>query len=281
MENIKNNSSEIAELIISISNAVVHIYEPLKAFVHNILVKEKEKKLIESIISKDFNQILLIIKKKWNQIFSKHCPKKLKTLTNRCIKSRNLAFHQKITTLEDCKRNIETLIELARLISKECEEKVNDAINSNLFETCDSKLAEEIWISLKEEGNKFIKEDRFTEAMASYTRAIQLRPREAVLYSNRAICELRLKMYNEAREDAEDAIEFTNAEDMKQIKHYRLLSEALQELKLFDEAKAACLKGLEMDRRDETLCLRLRNVNSQILLEQTGKIDKKKTTNNN
>ena len=63
----------------------------------------------------------------------------------------------------------------------------------------------ESWKSLKELGNVHVKEGRFNEASIAYTQAIRLDPNQPVLYSNRSIVELRLKMYKEAREDAEDA----------------------------------------------------------------------------
>jgi tetratricopeptide (TPR) repeat protein len=129
----------------------------------------------------------------------------------------------------------------------------------------------EIWHSLKESGNRQVKEGRFTEAIIEYTKAIRIDPNQPVLYSNRAIAELRLKMYKEAREDAENAIEKSNSSSSAEsrIKYYRLLSEALIGLDLLDDAFSACLKGLQLDSRDEVLLLRKRNINSLMIKKQT------------
>ena len=123
------------------------------------------------------------------------------------------------------------------------------------------------WQGLKEQGNAAFRQDQFTEAMNFYTRALALAPQEAVLYSNRALCELRLKKFQLAREDAEDAIEL----DPGQVKYHRLLSESLYNLDLFSEATTSCKAGLELDPRDEVLLLRLRDCESCVSISETDK----------
>ena len=71
------------------------------------------------------------------------------------------------------------------------------------------------WIQRKEEGNAHYKKSEWTEAMNCYTKAIRINPKAAVLYSNRALCEIQLKKFQLAREDAEDALEL----DPKQVDH--------------------------------------------------------------
>ena len=54
------------------------------------------------------------------------------------------------------------------------------------------------WLQLKDDGSEHFKKRRWLEAMNCYTLAIRLKSDEAVLYSNRAICEIQLKkMHNE------------------------------------------------------------------------------------
>jgi len=104
--------------------------------------------------------------------------------------------------------------------SKEKQEK-NQAKNI-------STLVQQEWALLKEEGNQFYKEERWNEAMNCYTRAIHLNQQDAVLYSNRSLCELRLSKFDLAREDIEDAIQL----DPKNVKYFRVLSEVLLEMRL-------------------------------------------------
>lgn len=125
-----------------------------------------------------------------------------------------------------------------------------------------------MWEDIKKKGNEFFAEGRYTEAIAEYSKAIRIDPKQAVLYSNRALAELRLKMYNEAREDAEQAVELSSSSSTpsteQQLKNYRLLSEALLGLDLLAESLSVCQKGLQLDARDPALMLRARNATSML-----------------
>ncbi len=121
---------------------------------------------------------------------------------------------------------------------------------------CSKSAAMQEWEKLKEEGGKFYKASQWAEAIDCYSKAIDLNPSAAVLYSNRALCHLRLSDFARAREDAENAIKF----DSKVIKYYRTLSLALQELKLHRHTAEACKAGLELDPSDEVLLSRLKEI---------------------
>jgi len=125
----------------------------------------------------------------------------------------------------------------------------------------------EDWVSLRQEGNKHYKEERWEEAISYFTRAIHLNQGEAVLYSNRALCELRLSKFDLAREDIEDAIQL----DPKNVKYYRILSEVLLRMKIHEESLEACLQGLTINPRDEVLILRERDCRALIASDQTDK----------
>lgn len=60
--------------------------------------------------------------------------------------------------------------------------------------------------SLKEEGNKCLKEGKYHEAMLHYTHAIKLDPSEYQLYSNRSLTFLKLQQYYYAHQDAKEVI---------------------------------------------------------------------------
>lgn len=112
-------------------------------------------------------------------------------------------------------------------------------------------------------GNDHYFAGRFTEAIGEYTRAIEIDRKQPFLYSNRALAELKLKMYTEARQDAEEAVELSESSSTEQrVKNYRILSEALLGLDLLDESLTICRKGLELDPRDSTLMLRAREINA-------------------
>jgi len=92
-------------------------------------------------------------------------------------------------------------------------EKENQEEKNQVNKPSESTLIHTEWALLKEEGHQFYKEERWDEAMNCYTRAIHLNQQEAVLYSNRALCELRLSKLDLAREDIEDAIQLDRAKD--------------------------------------------------------------------
>lgn len=59
---------------------------------------------------------------------------------------------------------------------------------------------------LKQDGNKLLKEGKTEDALEKYSNAISLSPDEK-LYSNRSLCHLKLKNYENALEDAKKAVE--------------------------------------------------------------------------
>lgn len=48
---------------------------------------------------------------------------------------------------------------------------------------------------LKEEGNAFFREEKYTQALEKYNEALQVGGDSAVLYSNRSACRMKLKKY--------------------------------------------------------------------------------------
>jgi Flp pilus assembly protein TadD len=48
---------------------------------------------------------------------------------------------------------------------------------------------------LKEEGNALFKEHNYTAARSKYTQSLALNGTNAVVYANRALCALKLKLY--------------------------------------------------------------------------------------
>ena len=98
------------------------------------------------------------------------------------------------------------------------------------------------------------------KAINCYTRALDVNPDEAVLYSNRAICEIQLKQFDLARQDAECAIRL----DRKNVKFYRVLAEALMGLEAYEKALEACQQGLKLDPREATLLTRQRECKPKI-----------------
>lgn len=64
----------------------------------------------------------------------------------------------------------------------------------------DDKVAESE--HLKNEGNRLMKEEKYTEAIAMYTKAINIDPRNPIFYCNRSAAWTRLGDYDKSISDA-------------------------------------------------------------------------------
>ncbi|PAA75023.1 hypothetical protein BOX15_Mlig019947g1 [Macrostomum lignano] len=197
----------------------------------------------------DFNTCLQVVETQITKLLpDQSCQDQLLKTMQLARATRNRYSHQDFD-VNRFEHDVECLLKLASLLGlTECREQIMS------FTGCAGTSGED-WEKLKIEGNEHYKNLRCTEAMNCYTGAIHINSTEAVLYSNRALCEIQLRKFDLAREDAEEAIVL----NPQQVKFYRILSEALYDLELYEEAVDACKDGLKIDPRDETLLVRSRD----------------------
>lgn len=69
-------------------------------------------------------------------------------------------------------------------------------------------------VEYKEKGNKLFQSGRYEEALTAYTRAIIKNSTDPSYFTNRALCHLNLKKWNQAEDDCRKALEL----DKKNIK---------------------------------------------------------------
>ncbi|KAF1779218.1 Tetratricopeptide repeat [Phytophthora cactorum] len=199
-------------------------------------------------------------------------------VVQRALMYRNKVSHQSHMTLAQYEAAIATFENLQTLLSAtrplDSNQGAGDQVtlifasSTSIFMTETERgtaVAE-----LKLIGNDYFKEGNYTEAIEAYSQGLVVAPNQAVLYGNRARCYLRLKKFSRAREDAENALEADNYEN---IKYYRLLSETLMGMKDFDEAKEICDQGLELARR---ICAAAKAI--QEATSRKNKAKKKKNT---
>ncbi|MBN3306523.1 SGTA protein, partial [Amia calva] len=101
---------------------------------------------------------------------------------------------------------------------------------------------------LKTEGNDQMKVENFSAAVEFYSKAIEINPRNAVYFCNRAAAYSKLGNYAGAVQDCEQAI----AIDPNYSKAYGRMGLALASLNKHTEAVSYYKKALELDPENET-----------------------------
>ncbi|KRY31356.1 Mitochondrial chaperone BCS1 [Trichinella spiralis] len=94
----------------------------------------------------------------------------------------------------------------------------------------------------KQQGNRYFSAHLYDDAIRCYNRAIVLDPDNATYFTNRALCHLNLKRFENAAQDCRKALEM----DRASVKASFFLGKALIHLEQFDEAAKVLLRALEL-----------------------------------
>ncbi|KAM8810612.1 sperm-associated antigen 1 [Eudromia elegans] len=70
---------------------------------------------------------------------------------------------------------------------------------------------EEKFKTLKNEGNDFVKKGKYEEAVNKYTECMKLNTKECTIYTNRALCYLKLFKYEEAKQDCDHVLQIEDS----------------------------------------------------------------------
>ncbi|XP_033614836.1 sperm-associated antigen 1 [Fukomys damarensis] len=65
---------------------------------------------------------------------------------------------------------------------------------------------EDMFHALREEGNQYAKDSNFEDALSKYTECLQINSEECAIYTNRALCYLKLCQFEEAKQDCDRAL---------------------------------------------------------------------------
>ncbi|XP_059671349.1 sperm-associated antigen 1 [Gavia stellata] len=71
--------------------------------------------------------------------------------------------------------------------------------------------AEETFKTLKNEGNDFVKKGKYEEAVNKYSECMKLNTKECTIYTNRALCYLKLYKYEEAKQDCDHVLQIEDS----------------------------------------------------------------------
>ncbi|XP_075682064.1 sperm-associated antigen 1 [Rhinoderma darwinii] len=123
------------------------------------------------------------------------------------------------------------------------QEKNVSAANHAHSESGTGKSIEERFLSLKQEGNGFVKKCQYREAEKKYTECLLLKPEECTMYTNRALCYLKLCQYEEARQDCECAL----LRDTSNIKALYRRAQAYRGLENYQDCASDLRKLITLD----------------------------------
>jgi len=113
--------------------------------------------------------------------------------------------------------------------------------------------------ALKAQGNKYLQEGNFSKAIDCYSEAIELCPKNHVLFSNRSAAFAKQEKYSEALVDAKKTVELNPTWG----KGYSRLGAALAYLGRYAEAKKAYEDGLVHEPNNEQLKSGLEDVKTR------------------
>ncbi|KAM8786148.1 sperm-associated antigen 1 [Rhynchonycteris naso] len=63
---------------------------------------------------------------------------------------------------------------------------------------------------LKEEGNQCVKDKNYKDAVSKYSECLKINNKECAIYTNRALCYLKLCQFEEAKQDCDQALQIDN-----------------------------------------------------------------------
>ncbi|CAL4162482.1 unnamed protein product, partial [Meganyctiphanes norvegica] len=117
--------------------------------------------------------------------------------------------------------------QLLRIVNKLSNSQC--ATCKDLFKSFYEKMTD---VELKNKGNKLYASRKFDEAIKCYSEAISKKPSVAVYYTNRALCNLKLKRWELVCQDCRTALEL----DSSLVKAHFFLGQALLETENYDES---------------------------------------------
>ncbi|XP_036088792.1 sperm-associated antigen 1 isoform X2 [Rousettus aegyptiacus] len=85
-------------------------------------------------------------------------------------------------------------------------DQVGDSSNHHQPGTTDEKMFK----TLKEEGNQCVKDKNYKDALSKYSECLKINNKECAIYTNRALCYLKLCRFEEAKQDCDQALQIDN-----------------------------------------------------------------------
>jgi hypothetical protein len=147
----------------------------------------------------------------------------------------------------------------------------SDVLNANPTEqSAKDRLVDEI----KNRAKGSLTTKNYPEAIKLYSKAIEIRPNDAILFANRSMCYLGMSKCDDALSDAEAAIEF----DPSYVKGYYRKGMALVGLKKYSVARDALRKGLDLAPGDKSFTAQLDKLRGEAYIHDGTDVTSKSST---
>nr|XP_009935834.1 PREDICTED: sperm-associated antigen 1 [Opisthocomus hoazin] len=133
------------------------------------------------------------------------------------------------------------------------ENKPRSATDNNREEQLQMNR-EKLFKTLKNEGNDFVKKGKYEEAVNKYSECMKLNTEECTIYTNRALCYLKLYKYEEAKQDCDHVLQiedsnikafYRRALAYKGLQNYRASVDDFSRVLLIDPNVLEAKKELE------------------------------------
>jgi len=148
--------------------------------------------------------------------------------------------------------------------TKDVEKKLKDTEKFARDSAAAAYINPEIAAQEKEKGNALVKEGKFVDAKQVYDEAIRRNPNDHTLYSNRALCYMKLMEWPSAKADCDKAL----AIDPKFVRALERRGNCYLMLKEPTKALADFTKGNELDPTNQACIVGLQKVQSTMFSGQ-------------
>nr|XP_033789026.1 sperm-associated antigen 1 [Geotrypetes seraphini]XP_033789027.1 sperm-associated antigen 1 [Geotrypetes seraphini]XP_033789028.1 sperm-associated antigen 1 [Geotrypetes seraphini] len=117
------------------------------------------------------------------------------------------------------------------------------------------KKDEKLFLSLKQDGNELVKKSQYQNAIDKYNECLRLNSTDCSIYTNRALCYLKMNRFQEAKQDCDQALEleagnikafYRRALAYKGLQNYQASVNDLNKVLLMDPNVAEAEKELEV-----------------------------------